>query len=321
MKKMVFRFVLSAAVATLISVSGFGQTHNGTAVPGAGTVTYTASSVEGTTYITEGTTVPIYALPDAYYHPNYDVATAVYTLTDGFAWTWSGTAATSLTVTQADTDDNYVTVTAPAASAGTYTLTVTEKAPAAYGGCEGSPVNLTVEVVAAPDVTMGGDATYSFCEGNIGLPTDIQTVISGGWQQFRLVWTLEIATLDEDGVKEFYYDDEDGTNPSGVQKYAVENTDAAPQLIADAASAPDLMTVADFLTINNGTREAVTVYTYTLTSINDQASRFGDFITLGGADATEENFTYYAANETVVVTVFPAPATGPIYHIPNNWAN
>jgi hypothetical protein len=321
MKKMNFsRAILSVAAAMLISAGAFAQTHNGTTVPGAASVTYTSSTAEPTTYVTEGTTVPVYALPDSYYHPNYDPGAGVYTLTDGFTWSWSGTATTTLTVTQASAQDNYVTVAAGIGDAGSYVLSVTENAPAAYGGCSGAAVDLNITVVEQPGVTMGGDATYSYCAGDASLPTDIQTVISGGWQQYRLVWSLEIATLDDLGAKEFYYDDENGTNPAGAQKYAVEYTALAPQSIANAAAAPDLMTVGSFNVINNGTRDAVTVYTYTLTSINDQASRFGDFISLGGDDTDPSAFTYYAAGETVVVTVYPAPVTGPIYHIPANWA-
>ncbi|MBN2480208.1 MAG: hypothetical protein JXB19_00585 [Bacteroidales bacterium] len=317
----ILRSVLCVEAAMLLSVSAFNQTtHDGSTVPAAGVVTYTPSTTEATTHMTEGTTVPVYALPDPYYHPNYDVENAIFTLTNGFTWTWSGTAVDNLTVNQASTDDNYVTVTAASGDAGSYVLSVTENAPALYGGCSGPQVDLNIVVHAEPGVTMGGDATYLFCAGDAGLPDDIQTIISDGWQQYRLVWSLEIATLDELGAKEFYYDDENGTNREGVQKYAEEYTTDTPQSIADAGSAPDLMTFGAFNVINNGTRNAVTVYTYTLTGINDQASRFGDFIDLAGDDSDASAFTYYAAGETVVVTVYPAPVTGPIYHIPNNWA-
>jgi len=321
MRKMNFtRAILSVAAAMLISVGAFAQTtHNGSTVPGAATVTYTSSVAEPTTYVTEGTTVPVYAMPDSYYHPNYDPGAGIYTLTDGFTWSWTE-ATTTLTVTQADPEDNYVTVGADVGDAGNYVLSVIENAPAAYGGCSGAAVDLNITVVAQPGVTIGGDASYSFCAGDPGLPTDIQTIISGGWQQYRLVWSLEIATLDDGGAKEFYYDDEDGTNPAGAQKYAVNYTTLSPQSVPNAGGAPDLMTVAAFNVINNGTRDAVTVYTYTLTSINDQASRFGDFISLNGDDSDASAFTYYAAGETVVVTVYPAPVTGPIYHIPDAWA-
>jgi hypothetical protein len=318
MRKMNFtKAVLSIAAAMLISAGAFAQTHDGTTVPGTPAVTYTPSTSENTTYVTEGATIPVYALPDPYYHPNYDPSSSIYTLTDGFTWSWSGTATTSLTVNQADPEDNYVTVSAPALSAGSYVLTVQENAPAGYGGCSGAAVDLNIEVVEQPAVGfVGGSTTYSLCEGDLGLPASIQAAISGGWQNYRLVWNLEIATLDEFGAKDNYYDDENGTNPSGgPQKHAEDYTTASPQSIA-ASGTIDLMTVGSFNVINN----AATVYTYTLTSVNDQASRFGNFIALNGDDSDASAFTYYAAGETIVVTVYPTPVTGPIYHIPDAWA-
>ena len=57
-------------------------------------------------------------------------------------------------------------------------------------------------------------------------------------------------------------------------------------------------------------------------SINDQASRFGDFINLDGDDTVPGDFNYYnIGGQQLVVTVNPAPVTGPIYHISNTWAN
>jgi hypothetical protein len=322
------------AVATLFVGGAMAQTHNGTAVPG-GAANYAASTAQGTTYITEGTTVPMYVLPDPYFHPNYNVATSVWTLTDGFTWTFSGTATTALTVTQTAVniagDNNYVTIAAGAgdAAGSPYTLTVTENAPAAYGGCSGPAVNLTVNVVTAPSFAInGGDATYAFCEGNPGFPANINTTIAGGWQNYRLAWNLAITTLDNASAVEFYYTDETGAGQNAALTYAVNHTideTTNPfEALAAASAAHDIMTVPNFLVINNGTRDAVTVYTYTLVSVNDQASRFGDFITLGGATADASAFTYYAAtaaSDQVVVTVYPAPVTGPIYHITNTWAN
>ncbi|MCG8699719.1 MAG: hypothetical protein MI922_16820, partial [Bacteroidales bacterium] len=46
------------------------------------------------------------------------------------------------------------------------------------------------------------------------------------------------------------------------------------------------------------------------------------FLIGGIGDAADESaFTYYAAADTYVVTVHPAPVTGPIYQIPSGWAN
>ena len=312
------RTILALAFGTLMTSGLFAQS---TDVPGAA-ANYESGAVQATTYMMEGTTVPFYALPDPYFHPGYD-ADVANSLTTGFTWTWSASAA-SVTFSNNNVQDNYTAVTAT--TAGTYTIDVTENAPAAYGGCSGPQTSVTLEVVAQPAVTIGGDATYSFCEGNAGFPADLQATITGGWQNYRLVWSLEIATLNAASAKEFYYTNESGAGQAGAQFYAVNNTTAAPQLIANAAAAPDLMTVASFDVIdNNGAAaggDAVTVYTYTLTSINDQASRFGEFIALGGGTPAASAFTYYSAGpETVIVTVFPAPVTGPIYHINNTWAN
>ena len=297
------KMMLAVGVSLLATTGLFAQTHNGTAVPG-NSGDYASGATQTSTYITEGTTVPVYALPDPYYHPSYDVATSNWTLTDGFTWTWAeGT--TTLTFSQNDVQDNYVAITAPAASAAgsPYTVSVTENAPAAYGGCSGAATNLTVNVVTAPTATFGATTTYAYCEGNASLPTAINATISGGWQQYHLVWSLEIATLDAANAKEFYYDDEAGTNPAAGQKYAADYTTAAPATVA-ASGAHDIMTVASFPVINNGTRDAVTVYTYTLTSINDRASRFGNYIALNGSTADQSLFTYYNIGETLTVTVY-----------------
>jgi hypothetical protein len=317
-----FRPLLTATATLMIAGGLFAQS---TDVPGTA-ANYASGATQPATYIMEGTTVPVYASPDPYFHPGYDPDVA-NSLTAGFTWTWAEGTAT-LTFSQNDAEDNYVELTAPAGSAAgsPYTVSVTENAPAGLGGCSGAATNLTINVVAQPDITIGGDATYSFCVGNPGFPGNIQSTITGGWQNYRAVWTLEIATLNTLGVKTQYYDDENGANPAGVQKYAVEYTTAAPQAIANAAAAPNLITVSAFNTIDpdgaGPLGDATTVYTYVLTSINDQASRFGDFISLGGGAPAANAFTYYSAGpETVVVTVYPAPTTGPIFHIDASWAN
>lgn len=320
--KRVLKFnVLFVVVAALMLANGlFAQTHNGSAVPAA--TNFVSGATQTSIYVTEGTTVPIYALPDPYFHPSY-VAGTNHTLTNGFNWVW--TVPAGLTYSQSALDDNYITLTAGAtASTGSpYSISVVERAPAALGGCTGTATNLTVNVVAAPSATLagaGGTAPYAYCEGNAGLPTGINVTIAGGWQNYRLVWSLEIATLDASNAKEFYYNDQTGAGRAAAQKYAVNYTTAAPEAFA-ASGSHSIMTVPSFDVINNGTRDAVTVYTYTLTSLNDNASRFGDYIALNGDATNASAFTYYPAAATVTVTVYPAPVTGPIFHISNTWAN
>lgn len=315
MRKSTLLKVAGTFAAVMFSFGVMAQTHDGTAIPGQANVA--AYGQDGTTYMVEGTTVPLYALPDPIYHP-WNYATATWTLTDGFIWIWSE-ATTTLNFSQNNAQDNYVALTAPAGSAGTYTVNVLERAPAAFGGCDdGVGENITINVVETPDATLGALAgtTPNYCAGGATIPTTVPVTISGGWQNYRLVWRLEIATLDNALTKDFYYSDETGAGSNAVQFYAVNHTTTTFEAVA-AAGVHNIMTVGSFDVIDN----KPTVYTYELISINDQALRFGNFIALNG-DATDPSvFDYNAIGETYTIQINPAPNTGPIYHIPTTWAN
>lgn len=311
MKRSTLMKAALVATAMFMFTGAFAQTHNGKPITGHTQTTYTST---GPVYMVEGTTIPIYAQPDPVYHPDWDYSTANWTLRDGFTWNWSeGTTTLSFMNAQ----DNYVEIQAPANSAGTYTVEVYEKASGAFGGCQdATPTQLTVNVVKTPTAIIS-NATNNYCEGDATIPTSVDVTISDGWQNYRLVWNLEIATLDGNMAKDQYYDDEDGTNPSAAQKYAVNHTTATPEAVA-AAGTHNIMTVGSFKVINS----KPTVYTYNLVSINDQALRFGDFITLVGDASDPAAFTYNTiTNGTYIIQINPAPVTGPIYHIPSTWAN
>ncbi|MGD2034049.1 MAG: hypothetical protein PVF73_03260 [Bacteroidales bacterium] len=314
----IFRSIVTA-VSLLVSLGLFAQTHPGTTIPGtpANLATeYAGSDVQGTTYMVEGTSVPLFAMPDGYYHPTYDASAGNYTLTDGFEWDWTEVSG-NITFSIDGAEDNYTVATAGAGSAGsTYTVNVVEQAPAAWGGCSDAGQDLDITVVATPASTLGGDAALEYCEGEVGIPTVMNQTISDGWQEYDVVWRLQINTLTGGGAIDFYYSDETGAGQNPVQFYAVDNPDTSPERFA-AAGAHDIMTVGSFEVINN----ASTVYTYELISINDQALRFGDFIALNGDDTDPSAFTYNAIGETVSVTIHPSPTTGPIYHINSGWAN
>jgi hypothetical protein len=310
-KKIVLKLALTLT-AIFIFTGAIGQ---GTAVPGqANGVTY---ATEATTYMVAGTTIPVYALPDPVYHATWNYASGVWTLTPGFTWSWGVTAGASADVvfSQNNVEDNYVTVTI--SEVGPYTISVTENAPAAFGGCVGEARTLNVEVVATPAATLGALAgqSPSLCATDPLIPTTIPVAISGGWQNYRLAWSLEIATLGPALTKDQWFDTDRTTSLGTVLAYAEDYTPAVPQAVA-AAGTHEIMSVGSFTVINN----KPTVYTYTLTGINDQALRFGDFITLGGDGSVASAFTYNPITETYTIQVNPAPVTGPIYHIPATWA-
>lgn len=302
----------TVAVACLFVGGAWAQ---GTNVPGDG-ANFATNWADNTSdaHMIEGTTIPLFAMPDAYYHPNYDPATEDYTLTAGFTWRWTVPAGLTLVLAN-DREDNYTTISADAGSAGsTFTVNVAERSPLAWGQCDDGGQDIDVTVHATPDATLGGTLTYEACEGGAGLPAAVNATISDGWQNYWLVWNLEIKTLDGAGNDDDFYD----TDKTALAALAEEYTTAAPDKTATAAGAYDITSIAGgFTCINNQT----TVYTYELTSINDRALRFGDFITLGGSTASAAAFTYNAIGEVLTVTVHPTPVTGPIYHINNTWAD
>ena len=304
-----------------------GQTNNNDGVPGSAAVTFETGGTDGGAfYMVRGTTIPLYAQPDPVYHPLW-VYGSNWSLTEGFTWTWSrtgsdpedtGEGAVTYSPDASNTRDNYVEISID--QTGNYQIQVIEQAPVAFAGCEGVAQTLDIVVVDPPTATLGVDfagVSESFCVGDAGIPAAINATISGGWRNYRLAWSLEIATLDESLLPDEYFTDENGAGASGLPILAVNYPESDPQEVQDAIVHP-IMTVGSFEVINN----KPTRYTYTLTSINDQALRFGDYIGfLGDYSApVAGDFTYNEINETYVLTIAPAPQTQPIFHIPGAWA-
>lgn len=329
MKKSTFLKLAVMFVAMFIYTGAFAQTNGGLGVEGATAVTFTTG---GTVTMVAGTTIPLYAKPDPIYHSTWDYATQTWTLTAGFIWNWSITTGNAAHFTFApaasNTTDNYVALTALPAALGGYVVSVTEQAPVAYGGCAGAPTTQAITVVATPDAALtGAGTTVNFCTGDLGIPTAVEATITGGWQNYRLAWSLEIATLGAGLAKDEWFDTDKTTSLGGAAVNAEEYTAAVPQAVG-AAGAHSIMSVASFTAIDpDGVGPLTakpTVYTYTLTSINDQALRYGDYIGFGpslySAPAAAD-FSYNPIAETYTIQINPAPSTGPIYHIPTTWAN
>jgi len=281
--------------------------------------------------VSVGSTNGYYIMPDTYYHPNYNGANS-WTLTAGFTWTWDVTA--GAIANDADNADNYVEVEFP--STGTYVLAGRETSPAAYGACSSEDTTITVEVLdtASFSVIAGGgyiSANTEVCEGDATLSNLLGINIAdnaGNGANYNLQWSLTIYTLQADHTTPVnYYNTDESTNV-GAGNPAISYTAAAPAAIANPG-------VYDLTHVNDGEFSAIggasTVYEYTVTSINDRFSRKSEYLSLLAANGgtpgfatTPDDFTYYGAGDeefTITITVNPAPVTGPIYHIPNNWAN
>jgi hypothetical protein len=316
MKKIMMRKISTALlVAAMFGGGVFAQT----AIPGyddgASGSNYVNTTIEATTDVTIGKTIPLYADPDSYYHPSYDPITG-NGLTTGFSWTWSTTAGTG-SVTLGTGTDNYNTITG--GTVGTATVSVVENGPLCS---DGTSEDITINILAEPSASLSSTTNLELCVGNAGLPSSaIQaTITDNSATDYHLVWTLEIYTENSSGTADEWFDASLGSL-GAAQDYAEEYTLAAPDESQTAPGTFNLTAAVPNLLAN---ADKTTVYEYTLTSINDLVSRRGDFLTIDGSGDVNstawDDFTYYTVGETLTITIHPTPKTGPIYHISNTWA-
>lgn len=313
MKKIDFlRIVLSVAAAMLLSVSVFGQN------PPAPYAQYDANltaptNVEYVTLKTGGTTMGYYALPDPVYHPNY---VASGTLTAGFVWNWTnpsnpGSAATFNKPGAA----NYVEITYPVA--GNYVINVAEESPAAYGGCaDATPTVMNVTVINPPSAGFTtADITSGLC-GNQPAQA-INMAITEAVPAALASYAFRISLV------------QDNINASGVRTALIDSSNvydftlAAKGQVGVTAGFTGSNPNYDFdfnsvaLNVQNNLRTRYTYHLITAASVTGNGivsaiSHKSDYLS-GGANG-------YAFTDTqVVFIVNPAPATGPIYYVPNNY--
>ncbi|MBN2610088.1 MAG: hypothetical protein JXB00_00880 [Bacteroidales bacterium] len=290
---------------------------------------YTAISGAATEIdsVTVGSTTRLYVKPDAYFHPNY-TAVGTWALTPNFTWTWNVPGGAGTVDAGETTNDVWVQVDWSGTAGGPYNVTVTETAPAAFGGCSGD-TNVYVSVIASPTVTFTADnpgtiigTNLTVCEGDARLSDNVQATLTGirSWQ---LDWHLQITTRDVTDAVVAYFDDDNATK-LGAAGNALEYPRATglQQTVGAAAGTYNLAKpTGGFISIedpdDNVKRQ--TVYIYSLNAVNDRISRKSDY--LGNPTELATGWTWYDTTaETITIRVNPAPVTGPIYHIPNNWA-
>ena len=315
-----FKTVLGVAAAMLISSGSFGQVNfvnddykrydSNVLVPD--TVDYVTLKTAGST------TMGYYAKPDPVYHPNYTQGGA-WALTVGFAWNW--TVAPLMAAVKPGVA-NYVQITYTAT--GNYVVNVAEQAPASFGSCaDATPTVMNVTVIAPPQVSITTASPVAGSCGNIAaIPVTMSFVEAApqNWAGYAFAVHQTIENIDAaDAV-------------IGVALLSADTLDFPTTAklknptLTGAASPYAWIFNTRPLSIRNGLR---TRYTYTLvkasnapgpaangviSSISQKSDYIGGVINTYAFAADATHFTSYS------VIVNPAPATGPIYYIPNNFA-
>jgi hypothetical protein len=313
-----FKTVLGVAAAMLISTSTFGQVANNNYTEYDANRT-APTNVDWVTLRTGGNTVMgYYALPDPVYHPNY-IAPG-WTLTAGFTWSWT-LPGTVTNVTPGGQPANYVELNFSAA--GNYAIRVAETSPAAFGGCADlTPTLMNVTVVAAPVATIVTADPAAACGDQAAMAVNMtfteavpQALAGYAFAVSELVENIDAADLVIGAPL---------VNNATFVDYPMSGKLKTPALTG-AASPYGFSFNTSALTVQNGQR---TRYTYTALKATDAPaaaangvisaiSQKSDFVAhAGGADY----LTYAFTDNTIVIIINPAPATGPIYYIPNNFA-
>jgi len=318
MKKSNFlKTVLGVATAMLLTGNVMGQVVNSD-YQVYDPALQSPTNIDYVTLRTGGSTVMgYYALPDIVYHPNY-TAVGLWVLTADFVWNWTVTGTATIAKPDPVVRANYAQITYTAT--GNYAVTVAEQAPLAMGSCaDATPTEMNVTVIAPPVATITTLDPAQACGDQLA--------------------TAVAMTFTENV-------------PLALAGYAfavsevVDNIDASDNLIGNVTTnnafvdfpttakleTPALTGLASpygysfntsALVVAGGMR---TRYTYTAIKASDAPaaaanglisaiSQKSDYIAAAGVNY----LTYPFTDNQIVIIVNPAPATGPIYYIPNTF--
>ena len=284
-------------------------------------VQYTATETE-TMVQTEGISFRLYVAPDVVYSPNYGDGT----LGAKSLWTFTYTGLTSTLVSGTGYNQNWVEFTAPVASATDYSVGVVESN--SDFSCVDAGRTTLISIIEAPTAAL---AT------NVALPT--------GWTAGAAAKEFFLCAAAGDLIAVPQLDitfTEDTRRVANAYDYTLSVTRGgydingnvliadAPvttgfdkttmQAIAGYAASPIAHTTSGTMQILvDGTQSVRTKYVFTLTNISSKTSYLSYFRANTGFTPTIVDNYYAVAGQEVTFWLNPAPVTGPIYHIPNNY--
>jgi len=272
--------------------------------------------VAETSYQTAGTSFRLYVEPDAVYSPTYDPATnANINANARWTWTFAGLTATAPVVTATPVAQNYVEFTN--VTAGSYTITVAESNT--IGGCvDGTAESQDVTVIAAPAATITTADPAQACgnQAAMNVAMTFTEAVPAALAGYAFAVQELVENIDpSDAVLATL-----GTNNTFVNFPAAGKLNTGSGLTG-AASPYGYTFATSALNVQNSLR---TRYTYTLIKASDAPGAAANGVI--SAISQKSDYlagtiqTYAFTDNQIVIVVNPAPVTGPIYHIPNNFA-
>jgi hypothetical protein len=289
---------------------------------------------EATSYQTVSKNFTLYVLPDPIYSPTYTVDG---TINADAEWTWNLGGLTGVapwTDNAVAIANNYVEISSPAE--GTYTVNAKE-GNSATGCDDGTGIDLTVEVIKAPtaviagtvanvNYTWNGAGPYEACVPtttgaeaiSVTITEDADLPVNLRAYAFSVAEVVDNVTAADftvtDGAVSNQTFDYDRSGKLSTATVGLPAGHTFTSVLANDYSTYSFATAALVVENNKPTR-----YTYTLAAASDgttgivsaisQKSDYGGAVIEHGFGAT-----------TVTYVVLPAPVTGPIYHIANDYA-
>ena len=313
-------------MATFMFAAAMGQTY-------PTTILNDYRAVDEVIQQTTGVPLTLYVAPDPAYHPNYvneiDAegnsgniglnATAQWRWVYGFSWNHltDGGPDPASEVKAWTTGQNYVDISAANLPAVGATRTYWVKERVSSTGCEdnGAGQSKTILVTGEPDGTMDGANTGTAWEVNGD--GDFVTCGTGVIDNLNINFTEQGATADLyaynlTATRTAY--DANGVVISGQENVASfdMSIEATGDTFVASGTSPETPSMVYY---NDGTTNFRTKYVFTLEEVASHTS------TLSHLRADIANAFYPVSTaQTVTYILNIPPATGPIYHIPNNFS-
>jgi len=283
---------------------------------------YTADESE-VMYQTAGRTFRLYTLPDPIYSPTYDPATNA-NLGGNSQWrfVFSGLTATAPVVNNTYVAQNFVEFTNPSTTGSPFTVVVDER-NTLIGCASATTRTTTINVIAAPTAEMVTADATTFCGPQAAQPMQIAFVENVPNNLAAFAFSIEEVVDRIDGS---------GALLGNVSTNAtfLNSTVAAKPVksgyVGFTAATPDFtldINTSALLVANVAGVDYRTRYTYTLKKASDAGVAVADGVISAishKSDFIQGLTSYTFTDNQVVFIVNPAPATGPIYHIPNDYA-